>query len=259
MRRGRGGRRRRWRSGCGRRRGGRRRVGGTPRRKQFEWVDVGLGHGEPDAEMQIRDVVLSLTGRAGVGDGIALGDVPALADVQRSEMCERGSVSVARHDRHGQPADRDLTRERHLAGRGSPDQTRFAECDVDPPVLSGGERVANREPTQDRAVGGPCPSPGGRAGSERPRRCSEEDERPARCPSGEHGATVARAVGGGNAIDCLVTESRDRGRFERRPSGARQRRLRPYEARPPRPGLQLRLATHRRRPPAEHRRVRARA
>ena len=205
--------------------------------------------------------MLSLTCRAGVGDGIALGDALALADMQRSEMRERGSVSVARHDRHGQPVDRDLTRERHLAGRGSTDQTRFAECEVDPSMLTGRERVApNREPTQDRAVGGPCPSPGGRAGSERPRRCSEEDERPARCPSGEHGATVARAVGGGNAIDCLVTESRDRGRFERRPSGARRRLPRPVEALRPRRGLQQRLAPHRRRHlSAAHRQARARA
>ena len=55
-------RRRGLRKRRGRRLGCRRRGGSTPRRKEFEWVDVALASADPDTEMNVREVVLCLAG-----------------------------------------------------------------------------------------------------------------------------------------------------------------------------------------------------
>ena len=65
-RRGRRSRRRGW---GGRRRGCRRRVGSSPRRKQAEWVDVGV-LADPNAEMDVRNRMFSLARWPGIGDRV---------------------------------------------------------------------------------------------------------------------------------------------------------------------------------------------
>jgi hypothetical protein len=72
-RRGRAGRRLRRRGGsrgsrCGRRRGRRGRCGSGPRREQGQRIDVAFVVPDPDAEVDVRDVVLGIAGRAGPGD-----------------------------------------------------------------------------------------------------------------------------------------------------------------------------------------------
>jgi len=167
-----GGRRRRGcrlRSGRGRRRGRRGRVGYAPWRKQCEWVDVRLALADPNAEMEIRNLVLDLAARSWIGDGISLRDRCALANAQRSEMGERRLVAVGRRDRHREAVRRNLPGERHLARRRSAHRTRPAHGDVNPSMLTCRVLVApDRELPEDRAVGGPPPGPGRRAVPEGP-------------------------------------------------------------------------------------------
>jgi len=46
-------------------------VGGAPRRKERERVDVALTGAETDTQMDVGDRVLGFAGRAGLGDGVA--------------------------------------------------------------------------------------------------------------------------------------------------------------------------------------------
>ena len=132
-RRGRRSRRRGW---GGRRRGCRGRVGGTPRRKQAEWVDVGV-LADPNAEMDVRNRMFSVARWPGICDRVSLRDDRSLPDAQRSEVCERCLVSVGGDDRHREAVRRDLPGERHLPGRGRPYRSarRLLRCrfrDADP-------------------------------------------------------------------------------------------------------------------------------
>ena len=93
-------------------------VGGTPRRKQAEWVDVRV-LADPNAEMDVRNRVLCIARRPGIRDRVSLGDDGALPDAHGSQMRERRLVSVAGDDRDREPVGRNLPGERHLAGCGA--------------------------------------------------------------------------------------------------------------------------------------------
>ena len=210
---------------CGRRRGCRRRGGGTPRRKQRERVDVVVVGAEPDPEVEVRQVVLRVPRRSRLGDRLSRSDVLAALDEQRAEVHERGPVPVAGRDRHGQAVRGDGACERDLARGGSTSRWCAAESDVDSSMLPRRVLVApDDEPPQHGTVCGPGPRPRRRAHGERPREREPEAERPSRCPSSEHGSTVASVSGGGNAIDDLVTGSRDRARSAMPRSAARRPR-----------------------------------
>ena len=220
-----GSRWRRWwrgrrRSRGGRRRGCRRRVGGTPRREQAEWVDVSV-LADPNAEMDVRNRMLCIARRPRVSDRVSLGDERALPDAEGPEMRERRLVSVASEDRDRETVRRDLSGERHLARRGGADGGAVVYCDVDAAMLARGVLVSGHCVAAEHvAVGWPDPRPSRCAGDERPDQSDDRADDPSRCPVREHGATVASALRDGNAIDRLVTECRDRGNFGTRRSGA---------------------------------------
>ena len=197
----------------GRRRGCRGRLGGIPRRKQAEWVDVGV-LADPNAEMDVRNRMLSVARWPGICDRVSLGDDGSLPDAQRSEVCEGCLVSVGGDDRHRETVRRHLPGERHLAGRGRLYRRRLAYRDVDSAMLTRGVLVStDRVAAKHVAVGGPHPRPRRRSGAERPDDGEGSADHPSRCPVREHGATVASVVRDGNAIDCLVTESPGTERF----------------------------------------------
>jgi hypothetical protein len=274
-RRGRGSHRR---AGCGRRlsgselwgrrgrhRGYRRRVGGSPRREQAQRIEVVVVVGaEPDPEMDVRLGVLGLARRARIGDRLPLGDAVAALDPQRAEVRERGPVPAAGRDGHGESIRGHGSRERDIARGRSPHRGCAAERDVDTTMLTRRILVGpDGEPAQNGSVGGPRPRPGGSASCERPYECEQQAQGPPRCPSSEHGSTVARPSCGGNAIDGLVTESRGRARSATSPSaGPRPRRpvdgtLPPRRALRPRSGRTRHRRRRRRAPRSRQGRGRA--
>ncbi len=171
--------------------------------------------------MDVRNRVLCIARRPRVSDRVSLGDERALPDAEGPEMRERRLVSVTGDDRDRQAVRRDLAGERHLARRGGADGGAFVYRDVDAAMLARGVLVSGHcIATEHVAVGWPDPRPGGCAGDERPDQSDDRADDPSRCPVREHGATVASALRDGNAIDCLVTECRDRGSFGTRRSGA---------------------------------------
>ena len=142
---------------CGRRLGRRGREGGAPRRKEGERVDVGLGGADADAQVDVRNAVLGLACWARLGKDVVLRDDVAAADVQRAQVGER-DLRVADGDRHRQAVRRNGAGERHLSRDRSANRSRSLERHVDPAMLTGGVRVrTNREATEHRAVGRPCP------------------------------------------------------------------------------------------------------
>lgn len=207
--------------------------------------------------MDVWHSVLGFSGWPGFCDDVSLPDPPTTLHQQRTEVGQRRLVPVVRRDRHGQAVCRYLPGEGDLTGDRRQHTARIAERDVHAAVLS--TRIAivrDGELAEDRPIRGPRPRPRGGSPSERPRHRSCADDQPPRCRVSEHGSTVASDARGGNAIDELVTESRDRARSwtsrsasRRRPPPAgvarRQRRARP---RPPVPDPVLLPSTHR--PPA---------
>jgi hypothetical protein len=212
-------------SGCplwgwrGRRRGYRRRVGGSPRRKHAQRIDVVVVFGvEPDPEMDVRHGVLGLAGRARIGDRLPLGDTVAAFDAQPAEVRERRLVPAVGRDGHGEAVRGHGTGERDVARGRSPDREGALERDVDTAMLPRRVPVGpDGESAQHRTVRGPRPRPGGNAGCEGPSEPEQHADGRSRCPSSEHDSTVACAWCGGNAIDGLVTESRGRARSARTP------------------------------------------
>lgn len=207
--------------------------------------------------MDVWHSVLRFSGWPGFCDGVTLHDAPTTLHEQRAEVGQRRLVPVVRRDRHGQAVGRYLPGECDLTGGRRQHTARIAESNVHAAVLP--TRIAivrDGELAEDRPIRGPRPRPGGGSPSERPRHRSCADDQPPRCPASEHGSTVAPDARGGNVIDELVTESRDRARSwtsrsasRRRPPPAgvagRQRRARP---RSPAPDPVLLPSTHR--PPA---------
>jgi hypothetical protein len=70
----------------GRRRGCRGRVGGNPRRKQGQWIDIRVVAADSNAEINVRQVVLWLAGWTRRGDRLALVDPRATLHEQGAEM-----------------------------------------------------------------------------------------------------------------------------------------------------------------------------
>jgi len=134
--------------------------------------------------MDIGDVVLGFARRAGLGDGLAFAHVVAATHEQRPEMRERGLVASRGDDRDRRPVRRHLTRERDLAGRRRAHHLGAVERDVDAAMLSACIRVvADREATEDRAVGRPVPGERVRGRQQQPgcRRGCDHGE--SRCPA----------------------------------------------------------------------------
>jgi hypothetical protein len=188
------GRRRRWsRSRLGRRRGHRRR-GGSPRRQERQRIDVRVA-ADPNAEMHVGDVVLGDAGRAGLGDGIALGNAGAALHQQRAQVRERRLVAVAGEDRHGQPVRRDLSGERDVARGRRADDTRVAERDVDSAMLAACIRVvAEHEAAQHRALRGPRPGVCAGGEDKSPDDRCQDCRGQLGCPLRQHDSTVAIAT-----------------------------------------------------------------
>jgi hypothetical protein len=109
--------------------------------------------------VDVRDSVLGLTGRAGVGQEIPLRDGGATPDAQRSEVRQR-HPGVADRDRDGEPVRGNLPCERDLAGHRCAHRSRIAEGDVDAAVLTRGVRVAaDGKAAENGAVRRPRPRP----------------------------------------------------------------------------------------------------
>ena len=107
---------------------------GTPRRKEFEWVDVALARADPDTEMNVREIVLCFAGRACRCDDIALGDTGAALDAERPQVNE-GHLVVARRDGHGQAIRRHPSCKCDLTGNRRSYRRRGTEGDVDASML----------------------------------------------------------------------------------------------------------------------------
>jgi hypothetical protein len=177
------------RSRCGRRRGHWQR-GDGPRRKHGQGVDVRLVHAH--AEVDVRDLVLAHPGEAGLGDRVSLLDERTALRKQRAEMRQRDLVPVRGRDRDREPVRRHLARERHLARRGSADDVRGADGDVDAAVLPSRIRiVAEREAPEHLALDGPRPGARLMRGDQGPGERDEERRRRPSCPMREHGSSVA--------------------------------------------------------------------
>ena len=181
--------------GCGRGAGGASGAGGglaaLARRKQFEWVDVALARADPDTEMNVREVVLRLAGRARLCDDIALDHTGTAPDAEGPQMSE-GRLVVARRDGHGQPIRRHPSCKCDLTGNRRSYRRRGTEGDVDASMLPSGVGVAaDREPAQHGAVDGPRPRHCRRPRDERQDEREAEAHHPSRCPPSEHPSTVA--------------------------------------------------------------------
>lgn len=215
--RGRGRRSRGWRGDWrGRRRGCRRRVGGSPRRKERERIDVRVTVADTNPEVDVRHVVLRVSGWSGLSDGVPLLHARAALDPERPEVGERRLVTVARGDGDGQAVSRDLTCKRHLPCHRRPHCARVANGDVDASVLPSGVLVLpDGKLPQDGPGDRPGPCPRARGDDECTDCRAENRHRPPRCPSSEHRSKVARSRAGRNAVDELVTESRGRARSSR--------------------------------------------
>ena len=214
------GRGRRGRGWCGswrgRRRGCRWRAGGSPRRKERERIDVRVTVAHANPEVDVRHVVLRVSGWSGLGDGVSLLHARTAPDPERPEVGERCLVTVARGDRDGQAVSRDLPCERHLPCHRRPHCARVANGDVDTTVLPSGVLVLPEgKLPQDGPVDRPGPCPRARGDDECTDHRAENRHRPPRCPSSEHRSKVACGRAGRNAVDELVTESRGRARSSR--------------------------------------------
>ena len=222
------------RSWRGRRHGCRRRGGGTSRREQGQRVDIRVAVSNTHAEMDVRHVVLRLSRRPGFGNRVALIHVHATLDEQRAEMGQRSLVPVARDDRDGQAMRGNLACKGDPTSNRRPHLTRIAKGDVHAAVLPTGVGiVCDREVAKDWAVSRPRPGPRSGRDDECPRDRCDTSDRPSCCRPSEHAVTVAPCSGGGNAIDELVTESRDTGRSWR-PRSTSRPRLPPSAAAPQR-------------------------
>jgi hypothetical protein len=85
--------------------------------------------------MDVRHVVLRLSGGPGLGDRVTLVHLHATLDEQRAEMGQRSLVPVTRGDRDGQAVSGDLPRKSDLTANRRPHLTRIAEGNVHAAVL----------------------------------------------------------------------------------------------------------------------------
>ena len=107
-------------------------------------------------------------------------------------MGQRDFVTIRGQDGDGEPVRRNLPGECNLARDRSANHSSAAESDVDTSMLSSRIGiVAERELTEDVAVGRPSPSVGARGASERPRDRRESDRESLCCPRSKHRSRVA--------------------------------------------------------------------
>ena len=161
------------------------------RRKQIEGIEVRVGTADAYTQVHVRDGVLRIAGRPGIGEGVSLPDRLAAADTQCTEVRERDLVVAAR-DRDGESITRCESGERDRAHSWRTHDKGAFEADIDPTMLAAGVRVtAHREAAEHRAVSRPGPRPRRRTGRESGEDGSRESDGPSRCPSSEHCSNVA--------------------------------------------------------------------
>jgi hypothetical protein len=158
-------RRRRYRRGR-RRRSRRRRQ--RPSGQEEKRVDVAVRFlRTPDAEMDVRSVVLRCAARADRGNPGAFDDRLALPHARRPKMRQRHRVAVASLDRQRPTADRHRARKGHDPRGRREHRGSRRSADVDTAVLAGRVGVAaETELLQDRPVDRPRPGCCGRRGYE---------------------------------------------------------------------------------------------
>ena len=238
-----------------------RREGGTPRRKEGERVDVGLGRTDADAEVDVRNAVLGLAGGAGFGERVALRyDVPA-AHVQRAHVCER-DLGVVEGDRDREAVRRNGPGERHLPRDRCTNRSQPPRA----PRRSRDAGRGRRRPRRPRSFGALRRRP---AMPMRTRRGPVTSAQTSTTPRPDAHRVVRRAnmdrryretAQAATHCDPLVTETRGRARCVTSRSSARRRRRRradpprPRRARRPRPEQRLH-----RRPTSETTLLRGRA
>jgi hypothetical protein len=174
------------RSGLGRRSGRgrlRRRGRSRPWRQERERVEVALRIVRAaDAEMHIRDVELEVARRADAADALALRQLFALGDGERTEMGQGDGVAVGGPDRRRPPVSRQPARERHGARRGRRNGGACRRADVDARVavlvVLGAAEV---EAPQDGTLGRPAPPRRNRRSCER-----EQEDAHGRCQFRQH-------------------------------------------------------------------------
>ena len=161
--------------------------------------------------MDVRDTVLGVAGRAGSARTSPSETVAPL----RTCSVPGGSTTpwCRRRNRHCQAVRRDRPRERHLPATGARTAGAASSATSIAAMLTCGVRVGtDREPTQHRAFGRPCPCERRRAGDE----CRDERRRRGTSSTARvvlranMRSTVPRDRAGGNACDSLVTETRGR-------------------------------------------------
>jgi hypothetical protein len=113
--------------------------------------------------VDVRDVDLGVARRPDRADGLALGDVVAGADDDRSQMEKCHGVRVGRPDRDRPPVAGQPARERDAPGGRRPDGLPGLAADVDAAVaVLVVVLAAEVEAPQDRSVGRPAPANRGR-------------------------------------------------------------------------------------------------
>jgi hypothetical protein len=125
--------------------------------------------------MDVRHGVLGLAGGPRSRNRVTFGHGGALPDAKSPEMGQRRLVAVVSHDRDGEAVRRHLAGKRDLARGGRTDHVPVLHRNVDAAMLASGVLVVgNRERSQHRAVGWPCPRES--AGGAERRRPDEDDD-----------------------------------------------------------------------------------
>jgi hypothetical protein len=156
---------RRWRRGRlrswgGRRRGCRGRVGGSPRRKQRQRIDVRVVVPDTHAEMNVRHSVLRLSGRSGLCNRFSLLHARAALHEERSEVRQGRFVTAIGGNRHGEAVGRHLSREGDLAAHWRQYRARVTERNVHAAVLPTCVAVVlNGKLAENWSIGRPRPRP----------------------------------------------------------------------------------------------------
>jgi hypothetical protein len=88
---------------------------GSPRWKEQEGIDVGVGVPDTNPEVNVRDSVLRLARRARFCNGFPFRDDIPAPNEQRPEVRQRRLVTIVGGDRHRQAVGWNLPRKRDLA------------------------------------------------------------------------------------------------------------------------------------------------
>jgi hypothetical protein len=170
---------------CGRRRRG--RSSRAPPRKERQGVDVGVAVADPDAEVQVREVVFGVARRTRFRDGAAFGHVLSFVNEKRPEVSQRGFVSVGSRDRDGLSVRGNESRERHLACCGRTNLASAGKPDVDSTMLAGCVGIGpDGELAQYRAICRPGPGECSRRRHESNRSSQRPEESGTCCLLSQH-------------------------------------------------------------------------